>query len=473
MPELRRQHRIAYNTNVRLRASGRDHSVVAHVQNLSARGIFVTAADMPEAGSDVQCRIDIAGQARTLRGRVAWVRHSELSNVDAVEENHSGAGIEFVDLGATDTDLLKGLVDPIDEQRHPVDVSFEGMKAPIRCHAIISPESLQITTKLPFLRLASRVKVSFTLSGTTEVRAGTLGSITLDETGDDGIPQLCLNVATPPEQSAKGIIDVAPAPRVSTPAEGVLLSEPSTVVEPDVTTTSANTPIKLTPGMTLRRVPVADRDRTVRIDRPAGGDFGKLTGRRSSGQGGSVTGSGQPGWRASATGFVIGAVLVLGAGLVLRRRAVDTPSPLPSRSVTSVVAAPAPPVAVVAKPDPVVAVAPAFAASVAPAPAAVKLPQGLALDDQGDAASLSVSFSGSVRGARRYILANPPGLAIHLPRARARIETGVYKVNDQFTQLWIRTRGTGSNLRFFFDTRAYVGEIKTDRDTATLTLRPR
>jgi hypothetical protein len=126
-----------------------------------------------------------------------------------------------------------------------------------------------------------------------------------------------------------------------------------------------------------------------------------------------------------------------------------------------------------AKPDPVLAVVPTPALAVAKTEAAVKLPPGLALDNKGDLATLSVSFAGSIRGARRYILANPPGLAIHLPRARARTATGVYKVNDQFTQLWIRTRGTGSNLRFFFDTRAYVGEIKTDRDLATLTLRPR
>src|SRR5262245_58552307 len=94
MAELRRQSRILYNAKVRLRAPGREHSVIARVQNLSARGIFVTGAEIPEAGTVVQCRFNIAGERRTLRGRVAWVRPGPR----ATSSKSTGAGIEFLEL---------------------------------------------------------------------------------------------------------------------------------------------------------------------------------------------------------------------------------------------------------------------------------------------------------------------------------------------------------------------------------------
>ena len=72
--ELRRQSRIVFQTKIRLRAPGRDESVVARVQNLSPRGVYITGTELPAAGTEVQCRLVLAGERRTLRGRVAWVR---------------------------------------------------------------------------------------------------------------------------------------------------------------------------------------------------------------------------------------------------------------------------------------------------------------------------------------------------------------------------------------------------------------
>src|SRR5688500_1237986 len=104
--EMRRQRRIIYQTRIRLRAPGRDESVIARVQNLSPRGVFVTAVDVPAAGTEVQCRFTLAGERRTLRGRVAWVRSASLRSPHA----GPGAGIEFLDLDDRDQDLLHRLV---------------------------------------------------------------------------------------------------------------------------------------------------------------------------------------------------------------------------------------------------------------------------------------------------------------------------------------------------------------------------
>src|SRR3954454_11699404 len=110
MPDLRRQRRVTYHTNIRLRPAGREESVVARVQNLSASGLFVTAAQVPPAGTDVLCRMLVAGERCTLKGRIAWVRPpgpgARSSSVGA------GAEIGFVDLSARHAELLERLLEP-------------------------------------------------------------------------------------------------------------------------------------------------------------------------------------------------------------------------------------------------------------------------------------------------------------------------------------------------------------------------
>src|SRR5947207_3562526 len=74
MPDLRRQRRVVYHTKIRLRSPGREKSVVARVQNLSPGGVFVTATDLPAAGTEVLCRMLVAGERCTFKGLVAWVK---------------------------------------------------------------------------------------------------------------------------------------------------------------------------------------------------------------------------------------------------------------------------------------------------------------------------------------------------------------------------------------------------------------
>ena len=99
----------------------------------------------------------IAGERRTFRGRVAWVRHASAQS----PLRSPGAGIEFLNLERQDAEMLSRLVEPSDDDKQPVDVWFEGMKAPIRCHAVVLGEGLRLSTRLPFMRLNSAVRVSF------------------------------------------------------------------------------------------------------------------------------------------------------------------------------------------------------------------------------------------------------------------------------------------------------------------------
>src|SRR5262245_60425682 len=171
MTELRERRRVVYQTNIRLRSPGREHSVVARVQNLSTSGVFITAPDIPAAGTEVLCRMLVGEERCTLRGQVAWVRPP------GVEVGvGSGAGIRFVDIDEREAELLARLVGPtpVDDDRQAVDVWFEGLAAPIRSHATVADEGLRLSTRLPFLRLTSPVRVSFVRRGVEEVRAGVL-----------------------------------------------------------------------------------------------------------------------------------------------------------------------------------------------------------------------------------------------------------------------------------------------------------
>jgi Tfp pilus assembly protein PilZ len=188
-----------------MRAPGRDDSVVARVQNLSARGMFVTATDLPEAGTEVQCRLTLGGERRTLRGRVAWVRPASPS----APLKSPGAGIEFIELDKRDSELLTRLVEPIEERREPVDVWFEGMNAPIRCMAIVAGDGLRLETKLPFMRLRSELRVSFPQHTPAETREGILEGVSLEPNPEDGVPFLRVAVTVPPLDSARGIIQSA------------------------------------------------------------------------------------------------------------------------------------------------------------------------------------------------------------------------------------------------------------------------
>src|SRR4051794_35740738 len=274
MPDLRRQRRVVYHTKIRLRSPGREKSVVARVQNLSTKGVFVTATDLPEAGSEVLCRMLVAGERCTFKGLVAWVRPA---GAEGASDGSPGAGIEFVGVSDREAQLLARLTHPDTSDRQAVDVWFEGMGSPIKSHASITDDALSISTKLPFLRLNSPVKVSFLRRGVEEVRSGILEAVTLEPSAEDGIPRLQLTVSTPQPDSAYGTIDVPGADGGTTPVEAMLVREPRTVVSPMSIETPPPLPVQ-TPTDVQVTLPEAasaaiaearprDHDRTPRVQR--------------------------------------------------------------------------------------------------------------------------------------------------------------------------------------------------------------
>jgi hypothetical protein len=474
--ELRRQNRIVFQTKIRLRAPGRDESVVARVQNLSSRGVYITGTELPAAGTEVQCRLVLAGERRTLRGRVAWVRPASAGAALKLP----GAGIEFLELGQEDADLLHKLVDPGDEERQPVDVWFEGMKAPIRCQAVVGGEGVRLATRLPFMRLNSPVRVAFT-HPEVMVRDGTLDSVMLEPNNVDGIPHLQVNVSMAPLESAHGIIDIPVTISVARdlgPA-GPITPPASTVVDPAVTAPP--------PAVMVAHDTIVERERTGRFPAVPSPWRDQLQRRVQQ----ALTWLSQGTWRPAGAGFVAGA-LAVGLVAVVVRPTISAPAPVQAAAPSVVaplppVADPEPAAALVAvaagqpaAPEPVAAAELVAAAepaddaeSVAEAPALARhqdLGEGVALVSDGAGIRLTVAIIGSSKGAEQFRMADPHGLAVTLPRGRPRTTDNLSRPGGGPVRLQIRRKPQGTQLRFFFDPTKHRGRLTVENDRVVLYL---
>ena len=197
---------------MRVRSADRDQSVVARVVNLSASGVFITAPEVPAAGTEVHCRLLLEGHKCNIKGRVAWVRPPRQESDGS---RAPGAGISFQDVEAREAELLARAVEPpVASESLVVDVWFEGLRSPIRSHAVIAGEGINISTRLPFLRLNSPVRVSYVRHGVEEQHSGVLDAVVLAPSSDDGIPRLQVTVATGVPEAVQGIIQV---PRSNVP----------------------------------------------------------------------------------------------------------------------------------------------------------------------------------------------------------------------------------------------------------------
>jgi hypothetical protein len=297
--DMRRQPRIPYQARVRLRAAGTADSIPGRLHDLSPLGAFIMAPDCQlfPVGSKVECRLVLDGERRTLAARVAWSRPPSAES----PLSPGGAGVEFVDLTSEDRQLLERLVASQRAPR-PVDVWFEGVDHPTRCHAVIEGDEVELSTRLPFMRLHSSVRVALGSGPAAQMRTGTLEAVTLEPNGDDGIPHLHLRLTMPTLDSVQGTIDVA------------AITPPPTKEPPPPAAPTA----PVISDHLLPRVPAWITSGSGAIPRWAPPPSG-----RPSSSGASITadrpggGPGKPwlrwlahGWRAPILGALVGALLV-------------------------------------------------------------------------------------------------------------------------------------------------------------------
>ncbi len=239
--EQRREPRVAFSGFVRLRGLGEEESVEAEIRNLSALGMFVASKRVPRPGASVFCRVILGNDRRIIKGKVAWVAP------DAPAQ-HVGAGIEFVDLCRKDSEVLRQVLDvsapsadldcPVPELVAKIDsdnlgrveVEFEGLASPVKARARITEDGLVLTTKLPFLRVGSDVKVRFSSpEGTTKAaasRQGRLQAVSLGATGEDGVPRLLVELIAPEAVEADNTVGPTPPVRLEVDTEPQALTLP-------------------------------------------------------------------------------------------------------------------------------------------------------------------------------------------------------------------------------------------------------
>ena len=448
---------------------GQVQSVVARAVNLSSTGILVDA-HTPEpcpVGSPIVCDVALPRGSLRLRGRVA--HHRVLSPVKV------GMGIAFTDLSPHMVAELRDVVDESDEKAQLVKLRFAGKSQLVCTRALPTAEGFQFTSALPFLRSDTEVEISLSPDANLATK-GWVSSVALAPAQEDGIPRLVIDIragesAAPriaPDASVSGEVEssggspeVGAVPeRVWEPWDLNAANDASQTDTPegadDVTTPVRNDPDK-TEIVRFSDIQRPSRPRAARVRAIA------LT----------------------ASAVAVAAVAVVVAVRVNPLRF----APRPITAPVIVTMPPAPAVAPVAPAapepphvaDPPPAVVPTVAPIVAPivkpilaqaaeptepteaAEAADTAPSD---EPTGKANEFAVGLTGSLRGAHKYALHSPDGVAFNLPKAQATMKVGTYRPAVRgLRAVWVRDLpGGGTHLRFFYAKSRPAPEVRLHSD---------
>jgi hypothetical protein len=226
-----RRPRVRFEGDVLIRNALRDRPIRARVRNLSSRGMAITTETPPAPGEEIECRLSIGGQRRTLRGRVAWVL---VQPEGERASSAAGAGIEFFDLAEPDQELLTRIVAGADDGAESVDVWVDGMAHPLRMRGIVHPEELKLGFRLPRLAEGAALRVRFAHRGVTEERMGSIAAVKLLPGDSETLARLVLQVTTPRPDSDQGTLgtldDVTQIDRPVRQPETSMLVDPTTLV---------------------------------------------------------------------------------------------------------------------------------------------------------------------------------------------------------------------------------------------------
>jgi len=472
MPQVwdRRDPRVDYQSAIRLLVAGREQLIDGQTTNLSETGVQVTAWRSPGVGSAVTCELALPGERLQLHGRVVWQRPLQRleGGLAAV-----GMGIEFLALSTFDAAVLRHVVGEERDRCHPLRVWLEGLPQPIRAEGRFTPDGVELRTGLPFLRRRSDVEICFSADDPLP-EIGELRGVGLDLDGE--IPQLLLRVALADDGAAlccdetlvepgeviyeltpdQVISSVSVDPTVVTTAAGEIeaapvgqepaIEQPAQVEVHGLYETpareDARTDSDWTMGEPLPHAP-QPRDRFWREanQRPHRGWFLALASISLLGLGVGLLlgGDAQPPAKPSATKRPP-AIAAVGIGVPRPPAEVAKSTTAGSSARAAVAIAPA---------TPPPAARPAESAEPAgpPDPPDPNLPRVTVTDHR---ISLALPIEGSVAKARHYFVARPDGVAINLPRGRAKLPYGLYPVKQHgFRSVWVRRRLDGSQVRVF------------------------
>ena len=455
----RTEPRVGFRREVRVIWPGQMNGLVARAVNLSPTGILVDAPT-PEpcpVGSPIVCDVALPRGPLRLRGRVA--HHRVLSPAKV------GMGIAFTDLSPHMVAELRDVVDESDEKAQLVKLRFAGKSQLVCTRALPTAEGFQFTSALPFLRSDTEVEISLSPDANLATK-GWVSSVVLAPAQEDGIPRLVIDIRAGESAAPRLAPDAAVSGEVeSSAASPEMGAVPERVWEPWDFNAADDAAVGVSPsdplesaaddGTPTRHDP--DKTEVIRfsdIERP-GHSRGAARVRTVA---------------LAACAVAAGAVAV---GVAVRGR----PPRLAARPVAAPVIVMMPPAAPVAAASPPLAAPPppTVAPIVKPILAEAAEPQAEpdaaaepALPDElpGKANEFAVGLTGSLKGAHKYALHSPDGVAFNLPNAQAAVKVGTYRPAVRgLRTVWVRDLpGGGTHLRFFYTKSRPAPEIRLRSD---------
>jgi len=476
----RTEPRVGFRREVRVIWPGQVSSVVARAVNLSPTGILVDALT-PEpcpVGSPIVCDVALPRGSLRLRGRVA--HHRMLSPAKV------GMGIAFTDLSPHMVAELRDVVDESDEKAQLVRLRFAGKSQLVCTRALPTAEGFQFTSALPFLRSDTEVEISLSPDANLATK-GWVSSVALAPPQEDGIPRLVIDIragesAAPrlaPDAAVSGEVESSAAPnevgalpeRVWEPWDLNAAEDATDDATDDATADASNDAAMEFPQTDPLEDTAVDDAETVRDDPDRTeiirfSDIQRPSRPRAARAGGIAL---------VASAIAVAAVAVVVAVRVRPPRAAARPVVAP----VIVMIPPAPPVAPVAQaaPEspPVAEPRPTVAPIVKPILAETAEPTAEPTDEAeaapreeppGRSNEFSVGLVGSLKGAHKYALHSPDGVAFNLPKARAAMKVGTYRPAVRgLRAVWVRDLpGGGTHLRFFYAKSGPAPEVRLHSD---------
>jgi hypothetical protein len=457
----RAEPRVGFRREVRVSWPGQVGGVVARAVNLSPTGILVDAPTPQPCpvGSPVLCDVPLPRGSLQVRGRVAHKRVLSPAKV--------GMGIAFTDLSPGMVAELRGVVDESEEKAQVVNLRFAGKSQLLSTRALPTAEGFQFMTALPFLRVDTEVEISLSPDAALATK-GWVSSVALDRAGGDGIPRLVIDIragesAAPrlaPDAAVSGQLESSPAPDPSLEVGAV----PEHAWQPWVVSPSLDAPVDLPDpqsdppeGAAGGAVPkvVQDADKTEIV--------------RFSDLAPPATGAGAA-MRTLALAAVSIAIAAFAVIFAWRVRPTGPAAPTPVAGPVAVTWPPSaaaiePSVPPIPKTPPVVE--PVVQPIVEPIADGSSEREPAPPTDSAEASSeFAVGLTGSLKGAHRYPLHAPDGIAFNLPNAHATRRVGTYRPAVRgLRAVWVRALpGGGTHLRFYYARSAPAPEVRLDAD---------
>ena len=457
----RTEPRVGFRREVRVIWPGQVSSVLARAVNLSPTGILVDALT-PEpcpVGSPIVCDVALPRGPLRLRGRVA--HHRMLSPAKV------GMGIAFTDLSPHMVAELRDVVDGSDEKAQLVRLRFAGKSQLVCTRALPTAEGFQFTSALPFLRSDTEVEISLSPDANLATK-GWVSSVALAPAQEDGIPRLVIDIRAGESAAPRLAPDAAVSGEVeSSAAPNEVGAVPERVWEPWDLNAAEDAATELPQTDSLEDAAVDDaetvRDDPDRTEIIRFSDIQRPSRPRAARAGGIAL---------AASAIAVAAVAIVVAVRVRPPRAAAGPVVAP----VIVMIPPAPPVAPAAPESPPVAEPrPTVAPIVKPILAETAEPTAEPTDEAeaapreeplGRSNEFSVGLVGSLKGAHKYALHSPDGVAFNLPKARATMKVGTYRPTVRgLRAVWVRDLpGGGTHLRFFYAKSGPAPEVRLHSD---------